>query len=348
MSPAPEATGRERRCGRAASFPVPARNPRAAEPLVSAVVVLPGIGTARPRQGGNTRDRLHGGAGRRGAGSGRRRTGAAGPWHGSRSARGHPSRARIRSAGDRRANRCDGRDVRPDPPRAPRGRERGRRALRARRGRLRAHRPALAEERPAGEPGRGPLPDDGHRHGLQPAVLGQPGGHRPGRTHLHDRHAGRPACPAPGRRAVLHHRCRRPRPDHDVARRRPVLRPGPLHRRDPARLHARRLRPARRPRQPGGDPRTGHQLQRLPRPRRPAGCRSGTSCPTASSSTSRSVVSTARVCAAGRPRRSAAARTRPSAAARATGDHPTYDRPPATSGPAPDTDTPSDLQEVPR
>ena len=42
--------------------------------------------------------------------------------------------------------------------------------------------------------GRGPLPDDGGRHRLQPAVLRQPGRHRPRRPHLHHRHAARPAA----------------------------------------------------------------------------------------------------------------------------------------------------------
>src|SRR6185437_4230605 len=56
----------------------------------------------------------------------------------------------VRETGvDERAQtgRCDGRYVRPDPPRPPRGRQRGGAHLRPRRGHLRAHGPALPEER---------------------------------------------------------------------------------------------------------------------------------------------------------------------------------------------------------
>ena len=89
--------------------------------------------------------------------------------------------------------------------------------------------------------GRGPLPDDGHRHRVRPAVLGQPGRHRPaaGRRTPSTRCA---TCarstPTPEPRPVLHHRCRRARPDPDLARARPGVRPGALRRRDPARLRA--------------------------------------------------------------------------------------------------------------
>jgi hypothetical protein len=40
----------------------------------------------------------------------------------------------------------------------------------------------LAEVAPRREPGRGPLPDDGDRHGEQPALLGQPDRRRPARS----------------------------------------------------------------------------------------------------------------------------------------------------------------------
>ena len=47
---------------------------------------------------------------------------------------------------------------------------------------------------------RGPLPDDGDRHRGQPAVLGQPGRHRPRRPDLHQGHPARPAGAQPGLR----------------------------------------------------------------------------------------------------------------------------------------------------
>ena len=59
---------------------------------------------------------------------------------------------------------------------------------------------AVAEGGRAGQPGRGPLPDDGHRHRLQPALPGQPGRHRPRRPDLHRRHAARPARTSTARR----------------------------------------------------------------------------------------------------------------------------------------------------
>ena len=84
-------------------------------------------------------------------------------------------------------SRRHGRNVRPDPPRAPRGGQRGRRAVPPRRGRVRADRPAVAEDPPHGLAGRGPLSDDGHRDRREPAVLRQPHRHRPRRPHLHHR-----------------------------------------------------------------------------------------------------------------------------------------------------------------
>ncbi len=46
---------------------------------------------------------------------------------------------------------------------------------------------------------RGPLPDDGDRDSVQPALLGVPRRHRPRRTDIHDRHPARPSRVA-GRR----------------------------------------------------------------------------------------------------------------------------------------------------
>ncbi len=48
-----------------------------------------------------------------------------------------------------------------------------------RRGGVRPDRAAVAEGTTSSQRGRGPLPDDGHRDGLQPAVPRQPGRHRP-------------------------------------------------------------------------------------------------------------------------------------------------------------------------
>ena len=91
-------------------------------------------------------------------------------------------------------NRDHGRHVRPGPPRPPRGRQRGPVPVRARRGDLRADRarPGRRRDR-VGQPVRAPLPDDGDRDGVQPAVLGQPRRHRPRRPDLHRRHPARPA-----------------------------------------------------------------------------------------------------------------------------------------------------------
>ena len=120
-----------------------------------------------------------------------------------------------------------------------------------------------------GQPGRGPLSHDGHRHRLQPAVLGQPGRHRPRRPDLHHRHPHRPAAPVPGRGAVLHHRRRRARPDPELARQGAAVRAGALHRGDPAGLRPRRRAPARGRRQARRGARAGDLLHRLPRPGRP-------------------------------------------------------------------------------
>src|SRR5579875_3705595 len=57
--------------------------------------------------------------------------------------------------------RRDGRHVRPDPPRPPGRRQRGRAHVRAGRGGLRAHRPAVPEGGAVGFARRGPVPDDG-------------------------------------------------------------------------------------------------------------------------------------------------------------------------------------------
>ena len=156
----------------------------------------PRPGTVRPQRRGPDCDRLHGGAGRGGpAGTGLRAVPAVrqpGPvlW-------GRLRWARIGSFGGRRPSRDHGWHVRPHPPWPPRRRQRGRRPVRAGRGRVRADRPAVAEDRARGQPARGPLPDDGHRHRVQPAVHGQPGRHRPRRPDVHDRHPQRPA-PASG------------------------------------------------------------------------------------------------------------------------------------------------------
>ena len=57
-------------------------------------------------------------------------------------------------------------------------------------------RPSLKDHPVVTEP-RAPLPHDGHRHGRQPAVHGQPRGHRPAGHHLHRGHADRPAAQRP-------------------------------------------------------------------------------------------------------------------------------------------------------
>ena len=55
-------------------------------------------------------------------------------------------------------------------------------------------RPASPGRRPTrGHARRGPLPDDGHRDGVQPALLGEPDRHRPRRADVHRRHPARPA-----------------------------------------------------------------------------------------------------------------------------------------------------------
>ena len=93
------------------------------------------------------------------------------------------------------APRGDGRDLRPHPPRSPRGRQRGADAVRPRRGRLRPDRGSRGRRTTATViAGRAPLPHDRHRDRLQPALHRQPRRHRPGRADLHDRHPARPAA----------------------------------------------------------------------------------------------------------------------------------------------------------
>ena len=116
----------------------------------------------------------------------------------------------------------------PDPSRPPCRGQRGRRQVRPRRGRLRPDRPAVAEVEQEGQRGRAPLPDDRHRHGLEPAVHREPGGRGPAGPDLHHRHPAGPADPAPRRRPVLHHRRGRPGPDPVLERHRRALVPGPL------------------------------------------------------------------------------------------------------------------------
>ncbi len=116
---------------------------------------------------------------------------------------------------------------------------------------------------------RGPLPHDGDRDRVQSALLGQPCGHRPRRSDVHDRHPPRPAPTASRRRTVLHHRRRRARPDRRLAGQRADVRSGALHRRDPPRLPPGRLPSAGGQGQPGRGPRPGDQFHRLPWPRGP-------------------------------------------------------------------------------
>ncbi len=89
----------------------------------------------------------------------------------------------------------------------------------------------------------------------------------------------RPARPTPStpcatsarasrRRAVLHHRRRRPRRDPVLEGRRRALGAGPLHRGHPAGSRAVRQGPAGGPRHAAGGARHGDQLDRLPRPGR--------------------------------------------------------------------------------
>ena len=92
----------------------------------------------------------------------------------------------------------------------------------------------------SGQPGRGPLPDDGDRDRVQPAVLGQPGRHRPALA----RPTPSTRCATCGRRAarrrrvVLHHRRGRAGQDPVLAGRGRTVRTGPLHRGDPSRVRA--------------------------------------------------------------------------------------------------------------
>ena len=109
--------------------------------------------------------------------------------------------------------------------------------VRPRRGRLRADRRSVAEVRPGGLPGRAPLPDDGHRHRLEPRAsrVSRVDIDRDGPTYTIDtlrdlRRA------APGRRAVLHHRRRRAGRHLHLARRGRAVRAGQLRGLHPARL----------------------------------------------------------------------------------------------------------------
>ena len=155
-----------------------------------------------------------------------------------------------------------------------------------RRGRLRPDRRAVAEGGARGRARRAPLPHGGGRDGIQPPLHRLPRRHRPWRADVHHRHPARPARPTARCRAVLHHRRRRPRPDPVVEGRRRAVGPGALHRRDPPRLRALRVRAAGGPGRPPGGAGHGDQLHRLPRAGPGAASRSGTSCPTAWSSTS--------------------------------------------------------------
>ena len=103
------------------------------------------------------------------------------------------TRALLTSPTAAAVSRGDGRHLRPDPPRPPGRRVRGAGVVRPRRGRVRAHRGPVAEDRPGGHPGRAPLPDDGDRDGVEPAVQRLPGRHRPGRPDVHRGHAQGPA-----------------------------------------------------------------------------------------------------------------------------------------------------------
>src|SRR5699024_2919795 len=67
-------------------------------------------------------------------------------------------------------DRCDGWNLRPDPPRSPRRRQRGPERVRAGRGHLRPHGPSVAEGGPGDLRRRASLPDDGGRHRREPRV----------------------------------------------------------------------------------------------------------------------------------------------------------------------------------
>ena len=132
---------------------------------------------------------------------------------------------RVRHPAPPSAARGDGRHVRPRPPRPPGRRQRGRRPVRPRRGRLRPHRPAVAEGGRRRLHRRAPLPDDRHRHRVQPALHREPGRlDRPGPTYTIDTLRDLRAAARRRRRAVLHHRRRRARPDPDLEGRRRALR----------------------------------------------------------------------------------------------------------------------------
>ena len=63
-------------------------------------------------------------------------------------------------------------------------------------------RAAVAEGRLRGEHGRGPVPDDGHRDRVEPAVPREPGRHRPGRSDVHSGHPAGPARRSTARRST--------------------------------------------------------------------------------------------------------------------------------------------------
>ena len=88
--------------------------------------------------------------------------------------------------------------------------------------------------------GRGPLPDDRHRHRVQPPVLGQPGGHRPPRPDLYQGHAARSARAQPRCGPLLHHRRRCTGLDPVVAELGGDVLDRQVRRRQPPRLRARR------------------------------------------------------------------------------------------------------------
>ena len=124
---------------------------------------------------------------------------------------------------------------------------------------------------------RGPVPDDGDRDRVQSTFLGEPGGHRPRRAHLHQGHAAGSARAQPRLRAVLHHRRRRAGLHSVVARLGRAVRVGAVHRRQPTRLRAAARTHHRRSRRadrgcvdPRRDPGAGDLVDRLPSTRRAA------------------------------------------------------------------------------
>ena len=175
------------------------------------------------------------------------------------------ARARVGPTPGRR----HGRHVRPDPPRPPGRGLRGAGLVRPRRGRVRAHRAAVAEGGPAGLARRAPLPDDGGGHRRQPAVPGLPRRHRP-----------RPGRPTPSTRCATSAPSTRtpistsspaptPSPTSSAGATPPTCSTWPTSSgctRPGAELDARRhRRDAAGAAHAGGGARAGHQLDRLPR-----------------------------------------------------------------------------------